>query len=694
MGSRECGIASKETGQLAAEADTDLETSKGGRSRGEIVLADRFRILAGSPIAELDHPGAPAFSAEDLKNPTRRIFIRLCEPGVFPRVETMFQLKNLTDARVMHPLDWGPVYWPADGCRRFATIFDRPSTDPLMRSLSDQIKPLDSETLLQTLVAPALGTFQVMLKRGLTHRAIRPDNMFSVGGEDGYVSFGDCVSSPAGWGQSAILEPIELGMVARTARGNGMLSDDLYALGVSIMFLSLGHCPVAGMQDRDIIAAKAHQGSFTALLSGERPPVGLRDMLRGLLCDDLVDRWGLEDLDQYLNEDQRRTVSVASGVRADRPFEFDGENFKDCRLLADAFGRKWQSALKAMAAGEFEKWANRSLTDNTDDEHIGERISSIINGTDNATDPALISKISIALDPYGPLRYKDLILMPDGIGAALADAVFTKNQEMIQLIAECVTGAAPLDWLGAREKDLGLDAGTVTKSVKLAQQILKYQGPGYGIERSLYDLNAFVPCMSKMLDGAYIYSLSELIPALEAIVAEQGELPVIIDRHVVAFIAARLKGHPDRKLTVLEDGGGKSTVAKLGFVNLLGDVQKENGPETAPHLTRWFADKLKSSLDQFKSRSLRDELRRKLDGIVETGRIDRLFNHLNDPQAVKRDQTRRLAAQREFSRATTKIAQLDSEQFADRARRTGWRLASGISGFISFLSIVTMFLWS
>ena len=45
-----------------AMSETELETEVGD---DEVVLAERFRILPGSPIPELSTPGAKAYVADD-----------------------------------------------------------------------------------------------------------------------------------------------------------------------------------------------------------------------------------------------------------------------------------------------------------------------------------------------------------------------------------------------------------------------------------------------------------------------------------------------------------------------------------------------------------------------------------------------------------------------------------------------------
>ena len=141
-------------------------------------------------------PGAKAYVVRKMKNPNELVFARICEPTVFPRVESMVQLKNMREAFAIIPEDWGPIFWLVTGQRCFAIIFRRPEGGPVMPSLMAKMNKIDSEILLKSFLIPALTTLSIFERRKITHRAIRTDNVFASGTEGGNFVFGDCVSVP------------------------------------------------------------------------------------------------------------------------------------------------------------------------------------------------------------------------------------------------------------------------------------------------------------------------------------------------------------------------------------------------------------------------------------------------------------------------------------------------------------------
>ena len=70
----------------------------------------------------------------------------------------------------------------------------------------------------------------------------------------------------------------------------------MYAVGVTTLALLIGHSPCFGMSDDEIIERKLAMGSYAALVAEERVSLTMMEPLGGLLKDDPLERWGLEDL--------------------------------------------------------------------------------------------------------------------------------------------------------------------------------------------------------------------------------------------------------------------------------------------------------------------------------------------------------------------------------------------------------------
>lgn len=123
-----------------------------------------------------------------------------------------------------------------------------------------------------------------------------------------------------------MFEPIERAMCVLICRGIGDLTDELFALGVTIMVLSLGFNPVAGMDEEELLKRRIAQGSYNAFLGKNKLHTDLAPVVRSLLRDEEHERWTLADLSNWVSSGRVNPSQPLPAARADRPLEFDSRS--------------------------------------------------------------------------------------------------------------------------------------------------------------------------------------------------------------------------------------------------------------------------------------------------------------------------------------------------------------------------------
>ena len=139
--------------------------------------------------------------------------------------------------------------------------------------------------LLECVLRPAAHVLEHMQARGMTHRGIRPDNVFQAA--PGHpVVLGTAWAAPPAMAQPALFEPPYSAMCLPAGRGDGSIADDVYALGVLLLCLALGRAPLAELDDAAILRRKLELGTYAALAGDERLPPIIGDLVRGMLAED------------------------------------------------------------------------------------------------------------------------------------------------------------------------------------------------------------------------------------------------------------------------------------------------------------------------------------------------------------------------------------------------------------------------
>ena len=204
------------------------------------------------------------------------------------------------------------VDWPLLGERTMVVIYETPLGGRVIEQLARKAVKITEYDISHRLVEPVCRALQRLDEMGYSHRAIRPNNIFFLDAEMTELVLGDFMTSPPGYDQPLMYEPIERAMASPAGRGDGGTRDDIFALGATIVPIILGHNPVARMKADDLIRSRLEHGSYTTLCGNSRIPLPLMEPLRALLNDDPRLRWDLHQITDWLTGEKAHPVKKAN----------------------------------------------------------------------------------------------------------------------------------------------------------------------------------------------------------------------------------------------------------------------------------------------------------------------------------------------------------------------------------------------
>ena len=673
-------MADAEKAEVEGEEEVvQVEVAKPAGPPG--MLRDRYLIRSGQPLPDVSTPSAEAFAAEDKRDSNRALFALICRPDLPPRVTVMRALKGVSSPGLQQLVEWGPMNWPPAGRQCMTVIYERPAGRRVMTSLKGEIRRIDEYEITKKVVEPLTSAIKEISSRGVTHRGIRPTNLFDMSGNGDRYAFGDCVAAPAGFDQAMLFETIESGMCNPIARGSGTFADDFYSLGVTLAFLLLGRNPVAGMSDDAILSAKIQQGSYNTIIGDERLPLAMIELLRGLLCDDGDMRWGLEDLDLWMSGRRMSPLQPRGEKRAARGFPFLGKEYFNGRELSQAMAKNWDAAIPLVVEGKVELWLRRAVEDKDKANVVAEVVRMALNDSSDkkgATD-LMLCKVLILLDQSAPIRYKGFNSMPDGFGAALASVV--ANRGDTRLLTEIISREVPKLWFGMRG-EYQPDNSLMEANFRELRSFLQQTGMGFGLERCLYEMNDALPCQSTLLGEEYVVEVKELLPALNASAGKRGDSKNgPMDRHIAAFLGARMRSDIDRNLSQLNDPN--QGTAMMAVLNLFAVLQYRLGPESLPGLAGWMGAVLAPVVASYHGREKRKGLEKEIPRLVRKGSIVEIYNVLENGEERVRDEHEFHWAQAQYHAAEEEIKHIitETEERATEADRIG-RQTAAVTGIV------------
>ena len=494
--------------------------------------------------------------------------------------------------------------------------------------------------LLDHVLRPAARALDRLSRKGVTHRAIRPDNVFLV---PGGVVLGFAWGAPPGMHQPAVFEAPYSAMCLPAGRGEGNVADDVYALGVLLLTLALGHVPLAGMSDEEIIRRKLMMGDFEALSEGQRLPPALSDVVRGMLAEDPEHRPTPALLTEPWSARARR-VAARPQRQAARPLQLAGHVVRDARTLAYAVARAPDEALRGLRAGVADEWLRRVLGEPALAARLDETLKLRVLDSEGARGDAISAmRVVAAVDPLAPLCWRGLAIWPDGLGAALAAA---EDAAVLERLTELVAAEGVAAWAVMRADRC--DAAYLRVEARQYRAWMTMAGSTGGMERLVYMLNPLLPCGSPMVGNAWVWRLADLLPALEKRAAGDRPKQLPIDRHVAAFMVSRpQRGAEDESLAL-----GQATADVC--LRVLARLQARSKAGALPGLAAWIAES--PGLVPWRSKERRERAVARLKELAAAGQLLPMLAVIRDKADAEADRREALVAQQELARIERVLA--------------------------------------
>ncbi len=655
-----------------------------------ITVRDRYTIYCDRPVTSLDMPNALAYEVADRKQEGRPLFALVCNPEMPPRISVMRILKGIEIPSVLHMVDWGVAEWPPADRKCVIVIYHRPLGGRVMESLASTFQRIPDHQFARTVIKPLADGLVELALKGVTHRAIRPDNLFFLDEARTKIVLGDCVTSIPAHDQPVVLETIESGMAMPSGRGGGSFADDMYAFGASMLVLAVGRNPLQDVPDPEIVRRKIHNGSYPALVGDERMPVSLIECLRGLLTDDPIQRWAATNIDLWLNGRRLTPIQAKAETQARRPLRFADQEFHSLRPLSYAMFVNWDQAHSIIADGSLEIWIRRGheLNDLADTIASAIKSTGVMAGNKGNANDVVVARVLMLLDPKAPIRYRDFCVFIEGFGPALAVAMLRRQK--LQAFTDYITKDLWRYWTTAQPK-IDAEFQHYEGVYRDLKNYLKDPNSGAGIERCAYELNEWQPCMSPLIEGQYVMEIKGVLPALDAVAKNANTKLWPIDRHVAAFVRARYAKGTGAQIDSMNDA--RPERATIGMLSVLAIIQWRLGPEALYGLAGWAGGLMGPVINSYQSRNKRKELEKELPKLIRKGNLAEIYNYLDNPEERQKDADGFNWAKAEYAASERMIydlehGQVDRQESAIKMGRQSGAAAAVAIMFITLLIVL------
>jgi eukaryotic-like serine/threonine-protein kinase len=635
-----------------------------------------YELLPGEPPA--CGGGQISCAVRDHRNGHRELIGVLAARDAPVRSVALGTLSGQAIENMILPIAHGVGRLP-DGRSGMFVIQPRAVGQPVLDA-AGRTEPWGERALIEHLIRPAALALDRLSHLGVTHRAIRGNNVFRPRAGS-RITLGGAWAGPPGALQPSVFEPPYSAMCHPSGRGEGGSADDVYALGVLMLALAIGAVPLADLPPDEAIHRKLERGSYAALAGALRLPTSIADLARGMLAEDPDHRPPPVLLADPLAARSRR-VAARPPPRAHTGLDIGGHTVWDARSLAYAAFRAPEEGMRLLRGPDIDMWLRRALGDPLLAARVDDAVRSAGSShqAENGTaDAGRLMHCIAALDPLAPCCWQGVALFPDGLGAMCAAADPQAGRSGLrEKLTQLVQGDGLAVWAAA--KGSRVDNALIHLDWRQSRVLLNIPGWAGGFPRLRYAQNPLLACQSALVGAGCVVRLHELLPALDANAQAAGAR--LVDAEIAAFISARMKGRLDAEFAVLAEEEAHEVdppgVRGLAQLRVLARLAQSDPALHWSNIARAALPQAEAAVARWHAGSERAQRLERLRHAAQEGNLLAMLAALDDPASLHEDASGVDAAKGRIALLETTLSRIGSHRAMRRAagRQTAQEIAA------------------
>ncbi len=644
-------------------------------------LNRRFSFSPERPLPMLSHAYAKAYEAQDSTNPQRRLYAMVLENRLPYRQQAMADMHGLNNPSGTMLVGYGTVSCSHLGESRMVLFLDQPGGTRLSETIQNQTR-IHEHRVIDFVLQPALRALLVMRDKKLSHGNIRPEAFFI--GEQ--TTLGECFSAPPGTLTHYLYEPPERINATPLGRGDADEKGDVYALGVLAYELLYGLDKLKDLGQDEFNRRSLNTGIYHVFSNNREFSDLFSDFFRGVLTDNPNERWGIDQLAQWLGGKRFNMIAPQAPKEAGRSILFMEEEYYSRRLLAYMFQKYWRDTAKELRSLRLDRWVEMSLHRPDMAERLDRAMRIAGNASTERQVNDMMTRVIAILDPLAPIRCLHIGARPDGFGPLLADLLQndspTELNELLNFIETDIANFwSDLDGFNK----LG-DSQTFWR-LQRVRPFLKSRAFGFGVERLLYELNPSLPCQSELLRAHHITTPADALKALDALAKQAAPDTSFVDRHLAAFLAAKIDMSKEIRLIDLSTMPVLANNPELVVLKIIARTQQKYERLNLVGLSAWAAMRVEKMLDEIHNRVVRKELKLQLKKLASSGSMNDVLSAVVNREIALQDHEGFAKAIALHQINHMKIERFQNPKLIERhANDLGGRLASLIASAVLIIT--------
>ncbi len=652
-----------------------VNNNKENRSSSKHLLKERFEIDYNIPLPKFNTNNAIAYKAVDISNKKQDLFALVTSTKTPARLSMLPNYQSIKHSSLIKLVDYGVVFDKHQDMQTIALIYQKPLGPKVLDITPAQLNAIKKDNQkLSDIIASSFSALETLKGHGITHRAIRPDNLYFADPDLSTIVIGDCLSCFPGYFQPYGYESVEQAMAGPLSKSNGSAKDDFYSMAATLLAFLNNSDKLANFDKNTIISRKISETSYNFLSSVFDIPDKFAPLFKAVLDDNQQTRWSYVDVYNFI-KDKTPELKRPTNSKAKKSITINSIKYQRKEAIAFLFSQDLSLAMTVINSKAFAEWIRKDEDFLNKDALLDILSTAAIQQIDK---DILIAKICILLAPTLPIFYKTLKCFPKGLYKAMYYAKQNTPKELGTYIELIESGLIEF-WYSKQEF---LRAPT---NISEHASFISNSDLGYGLQRVIYDADDDIPCFSPLLGGVYVYSAGGLLRALEANATDENTL---FDNGIIAYLRCKLGSKFEAILR--EINTIKSNQKRLAIIKLYIDLQNRYGPKKLPNLTSIMADYAAPLISLYHNKETQVEVKKNLAKAASTGLLNNIYSVLQNPKDKEQDAKNFAQAKNLALRLRLEEKQIQEADFEspDGIKSAGIKFVMMLSVFVAVLMFV------
>lgn len=589
-------------------------------SKMQYKLKERYIIDYNEPLENLDMNGGKAYKTDDRIDKDRLLFALICGKETSPRHSILPYIKAIKSPHLLELIEYGTVVLP-DGDMAMALIYQRPLGGKVADDLSLPFR--EDIAKIQSLWIDLLESLQELYSCGITHRAIRLENLFYADEGKKTVVLGDCAASFPAYYQPAVYETVESMMAKPESRGSGSSRNDLYALAVTGLFLYQGKESGIDLPADELLEFKLKKSSFTAILGSTKLPIAFSNILRGMMTDIPSQCWNVNYTLDVL-ENKSGKINYTSGIEnTKKAFIIGEQKYYTSSDVAHALRKFPKEAYNLYAAGKLTDWIKNSLENEEMALSLDHAIKSSADNTPNHE--LSVAKMCIFLAPHFPIIFGNAALFPNALSKSIYYAQI-HHEDLNDYSRLCCSDLIHLWYMNQDDMRTPANIGEIKNYVN-------NPAVGFGLDRVMYEFDEDIPCTSKLVENDYICTTTRILKVLDNTYNNSQNKPY--DNNLIAYLRCKMGKKIDG--IIIDINSKIPALEASAILRLYTTMQNKFGPQQLPKLTQWISVFSMPLIKSYHNQKYQKFLEKELIKVNKSGKLYEILDLLENEEARKKD---------------------------------------------------------